>query len=164
MDHGKKKSLCTNTINFLSFSLFLLSHLLQSSFYSCTDSRAFSDLFGKFLVPMKLGKNCMIWGKNMTILGKYCAIFSKIGKVYLLNWDFSANWECSRSIGNFFQPIRIKFGTGNRTHFSIEKKPWTAQLHIILVRRCCSMIRAVAGQRSSPDLCFATTSVKIYDP
>ena len=26
--------------------------------------RAFSDLFGKFLVPMKLGKNCVIWGKN----------------------------------------------------------------------------------------------------
>ena len=26
------------------------------------------------------------------------------------------------------------------------------------------LIRAVAGQRSSPDLCFATTSVKIYDP
>ena len=25
-------------------------------------------------------------------------------------------------------------------------------------------IRAVAGQRSSPDLCFVTTSVKIYDP
>ena len=25
-------------------------------------------------------------------------------------------------------------------------------------------IRAVAGQRSSPDLCFATTSDKIYDP
>ena len=25
-------------------------------------------------------------------------------------------------------------------------------------------IRAVAGQRSSPDLCFATTSVKIYEP
>ena len=24
-------------------------------------------------------------------------------------------------------------------------------------------IRAVAGQRSSPDLCFATTSVKIHD-
>ena len=33
-----KKSLCINTINFLSFSLFLLSHLLQSSFYSCTDN------------------------------------------------------------------------------------------------------------------------------
>ena len=27
-----------------------------------------------------------------------------------------------------------------------------------------AIIRAVAGQRSSPDLCFATTSVKIYDP
>ena len=27
-----------------------------------------------------------------------------------------------------------------------------------------NLIRAVAGQRSSPDLCFATTSVKIYDP
>ena len=26
------------------------------------------------------------------------------------------------------------------------------------------LIRAVAGQHSSPDLCFATTSVKIYDP
>ena len=25
-------------------------------------------------------------------------------------------------------------------------------------------IRAVAGQRCSPDLCYATTSVKIYDP
>ena len=67
--------------------------------------RAFSDLFGKFLVPMKLGKKVVILGKkNMTILGKNSAIFSKIGKVYLLNWDFSANWECSRSIGNFFSP------------------------------------------------------------
>ena len=65
----------------------------------------------------------MILGKNTTILGKNCAIFSKIGKVYLLNWDFSANWECSRSIGNFFQPIGKKFGTGNRTQFCIEKKP-----------------------------------------
>ena len=37
------------------------------------------------------------------ILGKNSAIFSKIEKVYLhvSNWDFSANWECSRSIGNF---------------------------------------------------------------
>ena len=37
----------------------------------------------------------------MMILGKNSAIFSKIGKVYHLNWDFSANWECIRSIGNF---------------------------------------------------------------
>ena len=33
-------------------------------------SRAFSDLFGKVLVPMKLGKKSVIWGKNMMILGK----------------------------------------------------------------------------------------------
>ena len=37
----------------------------------------------------------------MTVLGINSAIYSKIGKVYLLNWDFSANWECSRSIVNF---------------------------------------------------------------
>ena len=43
----------------------------------------------------------MIFGKYTTILGKNSAIFSKIGKVNLLNLDFSANWECSRSIGNF---------------------------------------------------------------
>ena len=42
--------------------------------------RAFSDLFGKFLVPMKLGKSCVILGKNTTILGKNSAIFSKIGE------------------------------------------------------------------------------------
>ena len=41
----------------------------------------------------------------MTIWGKNSAIFSKIGKVYLLNWDFSANWEYSRSIGNFFSQL-----------------------------------------------------------
>ena len=34
----------------------------------------------------------MILGKNMTTLGKSGAIFSKVGKVYHLNWDFSDNW------------------------------------------------------------------------
>ena len=68
-------------------------------------SRAFSDLFRKFLVPMILGKNCVILGKYKTILRKNSAIFSKIGKVNLLIWDFSANWECSRSIGNFFSQL-----------------------------------------------------------
>ena len=53
------------------------------------------------LVPMILGKNCVIFGKYTTILEKNSAIFSKIGKVNLLNLDFSANWECSKSIGNF---------------------------------------------------------------
>ena len=67
--------------------------------------RAFSDLFGNFLVPMKLGKNSVILGKSMTILGKNDAIFSKIGKVYPLNWDFSANLEWSGSIGNFFSQL-----------------------------------------------------------
>ena len=37
----------------------------------------------------------------MTILGKNSAIFSKIGKVYLLNWDFSANWEIPGQLGIF---------------------------------------------------------------
>ena len=64
----------------------------------------------------------MILGKNRTILGKNSGIFSNIGKVYLLSLDFSANWECSRSIGNFFQPIGKKFGTGNLIQFCIEKK------------------------------------------
>ena len=67
--------------------------------------RAFSDLLGKFLVPMKLGKKIVILGKTMTILGKNSAFFNKIGKVYLLNLDFSANWECSTSIGNFFSQL-----------------------------------------------------------
>ena len=69
------------------------------------DARAFSDLFGKFLVPMKLGKNCVILGKKYNNFGKNCAIFSKIGKVYLLYWDFSAYCECSRSTGNFFSQL-----------------------------------------------------------
>ena len=43
----------------------------------------------------------MILGKYKSILGKNSAIFSKSGKVNLFNWDFSANWECYRSIGNF---------------------------------------------------------------
>ena len=47
----------------------------------------------------------MILGKYTTILGKNSEIFSKIGKVNLLNWDFSANWECSRSIGNVFSQL-----------------------------------------------------------
>ena len=80
----------------------LFSKLCQKNSYN---HRAFSDLFGKFLVPMKLGKNCVILGKSMIILGKNSAIFSKIGKVYLLNWDFSANLECSRSIGIFFSQL-----------------------------------------------------------
>ena len=50
----------------------------------------------------------MILGKYTTILGKNSASFSKIEKVNLLNWDFSANWKCSRSIGNFFSQLGKK--------------------------------------------------------
>ena len=67
--------------------------------------RAFSDLLGKFLVPMKLGKNYVILGKIRPFLEKNSAIFSNIGKINLLNWDFFTNWECSRSIGNFFSQL-----------------------------------------------------------
>ena len=42
--------------------------------------RAFSDLFGKFLVLMILGKNCVILGKYTTILGKIVQFLSKLGK------------------------------------------------------------------------------------
>ena len=47
----------------------------------------------------------MILGKKTTILGKNSAILNKIGKVYLLYSDFSADWECSRSIGNYFSQL-----------------------------------------------------------
>ena len=55
--------------------------------------------WGRFLVQMKLGKK--VWGKNSTILRKKRLFFFS-------NWenlpflDFSANWECFRSTGNFF--------------------------------------------------------------
>ena len=64
----------------------------------------------------------------MTILGENSAIFTKIGKVYLLNWDFSANFGMFQVNWEFFQPIGKKFGTRNRTQFCIEKKPCT--LHV----------------------------------
>ena len=77
--------------------------------------RAFSDLFGKYLVPVKLGKNSVILEKNSMILGQ-------IEKEHLLNLGFlllgnvPVNWK-------LFQPLEEKFGTGNRTQFCIEKKP-----------------------------------------
>ena len=70
------------------------------------------------------------FGKKIHNLGENSVIFCEIGKVYLLNLDFSTNWECFRSIGNFFQPIGKKFGTGNRTQFCIEKKPWMTHVHL----------------------------------
>ena len=64
----------------------------------------FLTFWGNFSTDEIGGKKCD-FGKNMTILGKNSAFFNKIWKVYLLNWDFSANWECSTSIGNFFSQL-----------------------------------------------------------
>ena len=70
--------------------------------------------WGRFLVQMKLEEKVL--RKNSTILGKKRHFFFfQIGKVYLLNLDFSANWECFRSTGNFFHPFGKKNGTGNKT-------------------------------------------------
>ena len=91
--------------------------------FSHSAYRAFSDLFGKFLVPMKLGKKCVILGKNMLILGKNSAIFNKIGKVYLLNLDFSAIWECSRSIWNFFSQFGKNLVPETGPSFVYRKSP-----------------------------------------
>ena len=49
-------------------------------------------------------------------------IFSQIGKVYLLNWDFSANWEMFQVSWEFFQPIGKNFGTRNWTQFCILRE------------------------------------------
>ena len=72
---------------------------------------------------MKLGKKNVILGKNMTILGKNSAFFNKIGKVYLLNWDFAANWECSTSIGNFFSQLGKNLVPETRPSFVKRKSP-----------------------------------------
>ena len=53
------------------------------------------------------------WEKIRAILGKNSGIFSHIGKINLLNLDFSANWECFRLIGNFFSQLGKRFDTGN---------------------------------------------------
>ena len=73
----------------------------------------------------------MILGKNMTILEKNSAILSNIGKIYLLNWDISANLGMFQVNWEFFQPIGKKFGTGNGYQLCIEKKPWCKVNHHI---------------------------------
>ena len=63
-------------------------------------SRAFSDLFGKFLVPMKLGKNCDFGNKIqrfgekiVQFLAKWESLPFKLGffcslGIFQVNWDF----------------------------------------------------------------------------
>ena len=65
----------------------------------------------------------MILRKNRTILWNKSENFSQIGKVCLLNLDFSANWDFFQVNWEFIQPIGKKFSTENRTQFCVEKKP-----------------------------------------
>ena len=41
----------------------------------------------------------------LNTLGKKIAVFVRLGKFYLLNWDFSANWESFR---NFWQLVKFQ--------------------------------------------------------
>ena len=52
----------------------------MNCFVTLEYSSGLFDLFGKFLVPMKLGKNCVILGKNMMILEKIVQFLAKLGK------------------------------------------------------------------------------------
>ena len=79
-------------------SIAVLEYENKSLFMSLKVPGLFLTFLGKFWYQRN-------WEKKSLILGKNCAIFCKIGKVYLLNWDFSANWECFRSIGNFFSQL-----------------------------------------------------------
>ena len=69
---------------------------------------ASSDLFGKFLLPMKLGKQ--------HDFGKILHDFRQIGKGYLLNLDFSANWESLRL------PKPVIYSANNCWHFNIYEQ------------------------------------------
>ena len=67
-------------------------------------SGLFLTFFWEIFGTDEIGKKLCDLGEKYNDFGE-SAIFSKIGKIYLLNWDFSANWECSRSIGNFFSQL-----------------------------------------------------------
>ena len=65
---------------------------------------------------------------------------------------YSLHEKC-RPLGHFRQILKL---TGEFCHVTGQSVRREKGQFILL--------RAVAGQRSSPDLCFVTTSVKIYDP
>ena len=68
--------------------------------------------------------------------------------------------QCYQNSGIEFKRLsRVKYV---RTLISLGK----LKFNPMFSDRCLMefKIRAVAGQRSSPDLCFATKFVKIYDP
>ena len=66
--------------------------------------RAFSNFFGEIFGPDVIGE------KMTRFWGKIVLIFLPMGKVYLLDLDFSGNWECFSFSANW-----EKFGTENRT-------------------------------------------------
>ena len=83
------------------------------------DARGY--LFGKTLVPMKLGKNSAVLGKNSPILSQ---------KLTFLNWDFfSAIWECFSSIGNFFSQLGNNLVLETGPSFVQRKGPIIAQTY-----------------------------------
>ena len=63
----------------LSYELTCESEMTVTSLITTLLTRAFSDLFGKFLLPMKFGKKLCDFGKKYDDFGKKSAIFSKIG-------------------------------------------------------------------------------------
>ena len=64
------------------------------------------------------------------ILEKHGVIFSQVGKVNLLNLDFSGKWECFRLIVNFKDNWEKKIGTRIQTQFCTEK---TLQFHSFII-------------------------------
>ena len=60
-------------------------------------------------------------------------IFSKFGKVYLSNLAFSANWECFRSIGNFFSQLGKNLVPETGPSFVQRKSPAIAVTPVVRV-------------------------------
>ena len=61
--------------------------------------------FWEILGTNEIGKKLCDFGKKKRRFWEKIVVFNKIGKVNLLDLDFSANRECSRSIGNFFSQL-----------------------------------------------------------
>ena len=75
-------------------------------------------------------------------------------------------------INSFLKTLVVKFNAKTLLELSNENQNSQSHVDKIAIIRINrkekinnkNKIRAVAGQRSSPDLCFATKFVKIYDP
>ena len=65
----------------LSYELTCESEMTVTSLITTLLTRAFSDLFGKFLLPMKFGKKLCDFGKKLCDFGKKVQFLAKLGKV-----------------------------------------------------------------------------------